>query len=123
MDEVHEAFISKVLEIEAQVQLLVKLVMLLCRHRFMERHARSALGKQKRERRDNGRIRKTLEQRRIEKDMHVRKKLIYYKRVPAFFLSFPRDVDRQKSLLPLSVFFPYFFPILLTNLIFGYSSF
>ena len=43
IDEVHEAFISKVLEIEAQVKLLVKLVMLLCRHRFMERHARYKL--------------------------------------------------------------------------------
>ena len=42
-DSVHETFVSKVLAIEAEVQLVQKLIIFLCRHKPMERHFR--LGK------------------------------------------------------------------------------
>lgn len=40
LDDAHEAFIQKILDIDGQVKLLIKLMLLLCRHRFLERHER-----------------------------------------------------------------------------------
>ena len=39
-DDVHEAFITCAIEVDTLVHSLIKLTLSLCRHRFLDRHAR-----------------------------------------------------------------------------------